>query len=287
MRTIVITGATSGIGLEATRLLARKGYRIIGIGRSEERCQKAREDILAAHKQADVIFFTADLMRQHEVLRVAEQIKQMVNASNGGGLHALINNAGCIRSWYMTTDEGYEQQFALNYLSAFLLTHLLYPLLEKAGGRVFLTGSGSHKHTRVRWDDLMGSRRYHPLFAYKQSKLLGMLFAMGINEYYAGKGVRAYVADPGLVNTDIGNKETGGIVNLVWKLRKRHGVSPVIPAKTYAFLCDPGKTRRWDCITAKAERKRYSRQVTRENAARLFTLSEQLCNVKFGEETKA
>jgi NAD(P)-dependent dehydrogenase (short-subunit alcohol dehydrogenase family) len=283
MKTIVITGATSGIGLETAQTLAGAGYRILGVGRSEERCAKAKETILARNGQADVAFFTADLMQQREVLRVADQITAYIKETCGGELHALINNAGCVRSWYMTTEEGYEQQFALNHLAAFLLTHALFPLLRKAGGRVILTGSGSHKHTKVRWDDVMLRRRYNPLFAYKQSKLCGMLFAQGINELAAETGVRAYVADPGLVNTDIGSKGTGGLVNFVWKLRKSAGVSPAVPAKTYAYLCDPANVPR-GLYYYQCRERRYSNQVTGTNAARLWRLSEQLCSVQFGKE---
>ena len=284
MKTIVITGATSGIGLEAARLLAGEGFRIIGVGRNAERCQQAKESILKSHPQADVEFLTADLMQQREVLRVAGEIKADLRSHGGKGLHALINNAGCVRSWYMTTDEGYEQQFALNYLSGFLLTHALFPLLKQANGRVIFTGSGSHKHTKVRWDDLMFSRRYRPLMAYKQSKLLSMLLAEGINKRRGATGVRAYVVDPGLVNTEIGSKETGGLVSLVWRLRKSSGVSPKVPAKTYAFLCDPAQEPQGLYYELTRER-RYSGQVTRENVARLMAVSETLCSVEFGKET--
>jgi NAD(P)-dependent dehydrogenase (short-subunit alcohol dehydrogenase family) len=283
MKTIVITGATSGIGLESAKLLAKKGYRILGVGRSEERCGKARDEILARNEHANVAFFTADLMQQRDVLRVADEITAYIDENGGGELHALINNAGCVRSWYMTTDEGYEQQFALNYLSAFLLTHRLLPPLKKANGRVILTGSGSHKHTKVRWDDIMLRRRYNPLLAYKQSKLLGMLFAKGMNDRLSDTATRAYVVDPGLVNTDIGNKGTGGLVDLVWKLRKGRGVSPAVPAETFAFLCDSERQPQGLYYYLCRER-RFSGQVTAENAERLFRLSEKLCNVRFGKE---
>ena len=286
MQTIVITGATSGIGLETAQTLAGAGFRVLGVGRSGERCQQAREAILARNPGADVAYFTADLMQQREVLRVADQIADMIGERCGGELYALINNAGCVRSWYMTTEEGFEQQFALNHLSAFLLTHRLFPLLQKAGGRVLFTGSGSHKHTDMRWDDLMLSRRYSPLFAYKQSKLCGMLFALGLNERAAETGVRAYVVDPGLVNTDIGNKETGGLVNLVWKLRKGCGVPPSVPAKTYAVLCDPANAP-LGLYYHQCRERRCSDRVTSENASQLWAISERLCGIRFGKEKEA
>ena len=264
--------------------MAGKGFRVIGVGRSVQRGQEAKESILASHPQADATFLTADLMQQREVLRIAEEIQADLCEHGDHGLHALINNAGCVRSWYMTTDEGYEQQFALNTLAGFLLTHALFSQLKQASGRVIFTGSGSHKHVRVRWDDLMFSRRYRPLMAYKQSKLLSMLLAVGINERREATGVRAYVVDPGLVNTEIGSKETGGLVNFVWKLRKSSGVSPKVPAKTFAFLCDPAQEPQGLYYELTRER-RYSAQVTRENAARLMAVAGQLCGVEFGKES--
>ncbi len=95
----------------------------------------------------------------------------MLAQQESGGLDALILNAGGVRSWYTTTAEGYEQQFALNYLSGVLLTHRLLDALMLRGGRVLWTGSGSHKHTHVHWDDIMLQKRYSCLMAYKQSKV--------------------------------------------------------------------------------------------------------------------
>lgn len=124
----------------------------------------------------------------------------------------------------MTTEDGYEQQFALNVLAGFLLTHRLLPLLRKANGRVIFTSSESHRRMDVRWDDVMLSHFYNPLAAYKQSKLCDLLIARGLNDNFARWGVRGYAVDPGLVHTDIGSKDAGGLVDLIWKFRKRGGV---------------------------------------------------------------
>ena len=282
MNTIIVTGATSGIGLETVRILAKMGYQILGVGHSTEGCKRADSDVLTENPDAKIVWFAADLMQQREIIRVAGEITAWLRENTDGGLYALINNAGCARSWHMTTEEGYEQQFALNYLAGFLLTHELLPALLKAKGRVIMTGSQSHKGIKVHWDDVMLQKRYNPLTAYKQSKLCDILFAKGLNSRYLRRGLHAYTVDPGLVNTDIGNK-TGGIVDFVWRFRKRHGVSPAIPAKTYAFLCRqeeaPSGLYYYLC-----KEKKYSNQVTTENADRLFALSEQLCGAQYGVE---
>ena len=203
MKTIVITGATSGIGLETARILCRLGFRVLGVGHSEKNCELAKADLLSGDPGAQITYFAADLMQQHEVLRAADELTSYINEKCGGELYALINNAGCARNWYMTTDEGYEQQFALNYLAGFLLTHELLPFLLKSGGRVMMTGSESHKGIKVHWNDVMLRRGYNPLTAYKQSKLCDILFAKGLNDRYSEDGLHAYVLDPGLVHTEI------------------------------------------------------------------------------------
>lgn len=286
MNTIVITSASSGIGLETARVLTRQGFNVLGIGHNEINCKRAKESILSENPDAKITFFLANLLQQREVTRVAEEITSYLEKTSDGELFALINNAGCVRSWYMTTEEGYEQQFALNHLAGFLLTYLLLPALKKAHGRVIMTGSESHKGISIHWNNIMLSRLYNPLTAYKQSKLCNILFAKGLNDRLVSAGIHAYVVDPGLVNTDIGNKETSGLVNSIWALRKRRGLSPVIPAKTYAFLCDP-KTEPDGLYYSHNKEKNYSNQVTRENADRLFELSERLCGVRYEQEVSS
>ena len=143
-----------------------------------------------------------------------------------------------------------------------------------------MTGSESHKFMRMRWNDLMLSRGYNPLTAYKQSKLANILFAKGLNERYRGDGLTAYVVDPGLVCTDIGCKNTGGLVNWIWRMRKKHGAQPEVPAKTYAYLCETNPAP-WDLYYYLCKPNTTSRQVTRKNAFKLFTVSEKLCGIQY------
>ncbi len=284
MKTVVITGATSGIGYATAKTLLQQGWHVLGVGRAQERCASAQAQLQALIPEASVQYFCADLMQQGESRRVAEEINEYLTAQAVEGLDALILNAGCARSWYATTAEGYEQQFALNYLSGVLLTHSLLPRLLLRKGRVLWTGSGSHKHTRVHWEDIMLQKHYNCLLAYKQSKLCGMLFAQAFNRRYAKLGARMYIVDPGLVNTDIGSKDTGGLVSWFWSLRKRGGRRPEIPAQTYAFLCNetpaPQELYFYACAP-----QRYSKFADNaEDAERLFGLSETLCGITFQEE---
>ncbi len=294
MKTVVITGATSGIGLAVLKEMLKLDYTVLAIGHSEKNVDTVLTEIqkefpsktihaaIAPFAKDDVHFSHGDLMQQSEVRRIASEVSRYLEDWCDGKLDVLINNAGCVRSWYSTSEDGYEQQFALNHLAGFLLTHLLMPALSKANGRILITSSNSHKNMKINWNDIMFKRRYRPLAAYKQSKLCNLLFALSLNELLSKAPVRAYAIDPGLVKTDIGLKQTGLLVKWVWHMQQKRGIDASIPAITYAWISDqnppPEGLYYYLC-----KEKNYSSQVTKENAKRLFHYSEQLCGIRFGE----
>lgn len=281
MKTAVITGATSGIGLATAITLCRQGYAVFGIGRSKDKCDAAQREISANAPGGYVEFFCADLAHQTDVNKVADEITECLEKYFDGRLFALINNAGGVRNWYTTTFEGYETQFALNHLAGFLLTYRLMPLLIKAGGKMIITGSASHKFMRIRWDDIMFKKHYSCLYAYKQSKLCNLLFAKEFNKRFRDKGVRSFVVDPGLVKTDIGSKDTSGFVSWFWNNRKKHGKEPYICAQTYAFILnEPGLN---GLFYRGLEQRKYHKNVDKEDAERLWRLSEKLCGIDYNE----
>lgn len=275
-KTVVVTGATSGIGFAVCDLLLGQGFRVFAVGHCEENAKAAKEKLLAIHPGAQIECFFGDLVHQREVLRVAEEIKTRLEESCNGALFGLVNNAGGVRSWYMTSDEGYEQQFALNHLAGFLLTLKLLPHLKKAGGRVLFTSSESHKMMKIRWNDLMLQRGYNPLIAYKQSKLCNLLTALEFSRRFGADGVTFGCVDPGLVNTEIGSKKTGWLVDAVWRARSKKGSPPEVPARTYLFLLTGEEPRKGlyfrDCVA-----EGYSKEVNDKNARRLYQISAKLC----------
>ena len=273
-RTVLITGATSGIGLQTARALAGKGFTVMGVGRSKERIEAA----LGLFNDGDVRYFLADLSSQRQVRRLAEEVKQHLD---GRGLHALINNAGAFYSYYALSDEGVEMQFAVNVAAPYLLSHLLYEDLKKAGGRIIMLSSASHFRTLVRWKDIQLSRRYRQLKAYKQTKLFAVLLAREFNRRF--QGVRAFAADPGLVNTEIGLKDTRGAARLIWKYRRRRGTEAAAGARTPVFLAaetEPCEGVYWkDCRPKKA-----ARNAMRDDySQRIWEYCARLCAV--GQET--
>ncbi len=284
-KTILITGATSGIGYAAAQALSAMGAAIIGVGRDPARCQQAAESLRAARSDAQVIYLTADLSAQRQVRSLAESALEQINTQYGGKLDGLINNAGAVASWYTATEDGYELQFALNHLAPFLLTHLLMPALQAApAARILTVSSRSHRNMVMVWADVMLRRWYNPLLAYKQSKLANVLFTLELNRRLpAASPIRAYAIDPGLVNTNIGLKGTGGIVRWVWEMRSKGGQTPEQGASTAVFVAsDPTVEGSREPYWKNSQPLPPSRYAQRpEPAARLWELSERLCGIQF------
>jgi NAD(P)-dependent dehydrogenase (short-subunit alcohol dehydrogenase family) len=282
-KTIVVTGATSGLGQAAARALARRGAHVIGVGRSDTRCRDARQSICAAAEATDLSFAVADLGSQRQVVGLADDIRALVEAEDGGKVAALVNNAGTVSSWRQVTEDGYELQFAVNHLAPFLLTHLLMPLLQRApSARVVTVGSTAHRRARIHWGDLMYRRHYTILAAYKQSKLANVLFTAELNRRLGDDAsVRAYVADPGLVNTRIGLKGTSGLERLVWRWRSRRGATPAEGAKTIIMLAGDSALEDAQEIYWKEGRPQAPspRALDRAAAERLWAISARLCGL--------
>lgn len=279
-KAMVVTGASAGIGLATATELAGRGAYVIGVGRSRERCEAAKDTIQEQSPDARVDFCIADLSSQRQILTLSDAIKGKLEETGCTELDALINNAGAFSSYYVSTAEGFELQWAVNHLAPFLLTHALLPLLKAApGGRVITVSSGSHYHCRIHWKDVQFRRRYRYLKAYKQSKLANVLFTCELNRRLADTNVRAYAADPGLVNTGIGEKGTTGLACMVWKRRRCHGASPEEGAATSVYLASEPTLSPdiyWKDCTPKAPNP-YAED--EEAAKRLWGLSQQMCGI--------
>jgi NAD(P)-dependent dehydrogenase (short-subunit alcohol dehydrogenase family) len=234
--TSVVTGATSGIGRELARLLADKGGRVIGVGRSGERCRDAEQDIRSSTGNPRVAFLTADLSSLSEVRALAANI-----SASGRCIDALVNNAGVFTLSRRETVDGLETQLAVNWLAAFMLTGLLLPQLSAApGSRVVNVSSGSHYSGTMHWSDPGLRRGYHGLKAYDQSKLAAVLFTYELARRVRSQGPDAYAVDPGLVKTGIAARENSRIVRAIWRIRTRNAIGPEQAAASVAWCAaDP------------------------------------------------
>jgi len=275
-KTCLITGATSGIGFETASALAAAGAGVIGVGRDPARCAAA-EARLRETAAGPVRFLTADLASLEEVRGLAARV-----ASSGGRLDVLVNNAGTFSMRRRESRDGIELQFAVNYLSAFLLTRELLPLLAAApAARVIGLSSGSHFAGRIHWNDPGLRRGYFGLTAYDQSKLAVVLFCRELaRRLGAGSSVATYAADPGLVRTEIGGKGTGALVRLFWKLRTRGGIPAREAASWIAHLASDPDLQGRTGLYWKEGRPLPSSPRSRdgEAARRLWTISEQMCD---------
>ena len=282
-KTYVITGATSGIGLAAAELLASKGARLIGVGRSASRCRESEQHLSAAYPQAAVRYLTADLSVQREVRALIEPIQETIRSFGMAALDGLLNNAGTFTYWLTLTPDGIEMQWALNHLAPFLLTNELLPLLQAAPfGRVVTVSSDSHDTARLDWADPQLLRRYNGLQAYGNTKLANILFSLGLNEHLQPpSSVRAFAADPGLVKTDIGLKGTPSIASLVWKVRRSAGISPEEAAAGLVYLLTEASIQDSNELYWKhGHPKQASAKAMDVAAARkLWDLSEQMCGM--------
>jgi NAD(P)-dependent dehydrogenase (short-subunit alcohol dehydrogenase family) len=171
-RRAIVTGGSSGIGVETARALASANAEVTLAVRSIEAGQRIAEDIIASTGNKEVLVAPIDLADQASVA--------VFVASWDGPLHILVNNAGIMASPELRTPQGWELQFATNHLGHFALTTGLYHALAAAGGaRVVVVSSVGHINGEVLFDDINFERHpYDPWAAYSQSKTANVLFAV-------------------------------------------------------------------------------------------------------------
>lgn len=276
---IVITGATSGIGLASIKKLVAAGARVIGVGRSIEKSKEAEKQIRAACPDGKIEYLIADLSTMKQVRGLCENIKSRVKSYGREAIDVLINNAGTVSSWYVQTTEGFELQFAVNYLAPFLICRELMPYIKNSSdGKIINISSGSHYRTRFNWNDIFLRKHYNCLRAYKQCKLANVVLSTEINRR-SGSNLRAYAVDPGLVNTEIGLKGTMGIEKWVWERRMKKGTSPDVPAETILYIASmPSKELNGEVYWKNCAPMKPSKYSQREDVGRrLWDISERLC----------
>jgi len=229
--TVVITGATSGIGEVAADHLAQLGARIVFVARDRERGEAMRKHLRAVAGHTDHAVHYANLTRLSEMKRVAHEI-----AESEPEIDVLVNNAGAMFNSRIVTEDGLEKTFALNHMSYFVLTNILLDRLKSTpGARIVSTASDAHKGNKLNFDDLQSARGYSGFAVYGRSKLMNILFTRELARRLAGTGVTANCLHPGFVATRFG-EEAGGIFSFAIKAAKNFALTPEEGAETIIYL---------------------------------------------------
>ena len=229
--TVLVTGATNGIGLETAKSLAGMGARVLVHGRSSERGRAALEEIRRVAPSAQVEFVKADLSSLASVRGLAQEVLKRAPK-----LNVLINNAGAINAQRTTTADGFETTFGVNHLAHFCLTLLLLERLKaSAPARIINVSSIAHRRQHMRFDDLNFARRYSIGGAYGQSKLANILFTRALAKRLANTGVTANSLHPGVVRTGFGHNSSGWFRALI-SLISNFAISSTKGARTSIYL---------------------------------------------------
>ncbi|HEU5057262.1 MAG TPA: SDR family oxidoreductase [Kofleriaceae bacterium] len=204
-KTALVTGASSGIGLEACVVLARRGARVLMVARDQARGDAARADVARRSGSSSVELLMCDFASQAAIRALAEEVRSRTDR-----LDILVNNAGSVSPKRQLTEDGIEQTFAVNHLGYFLLTNLLLDLLiASAPARIVNVSSIGHRQGTLDFDDLGFERGYGIMKAYSRSKLANVLFTTELARRLDGKGVTVNALHPGAVATHIWSHAPG------------------------------------------------------------------------------
>ena len=230
-KTVVATGATSGIGQVAALALAGLGARIVFIARDEARAKATMQKIEAKAPGLGHRMYLADLSSMAETRKVGEAI-----AANEPRIDVLINNAGALFSHRQVTPEGLELTFALNHMAYFVLTEALREkLIASAPARIVSTSSTAHQGASLDFSDLQSAKGYGGFKVYGRSKLANILFTRELATRLGGTGVTANCLHPGAVATRFG-ETSGGWVGGILPVLKLFFISPEQGADTIIYL---------------------------------------------------
>ena len=293
-RTVVVTGANAGLGLETSRVLAARGASVVLACRDQAKGEAALASIREATPGADVRLRALDLAELASVRKFAEDL-----AATDNGIDVLVNNAGVMAIPERRTADGFEMQIGTNHLGHFALTGLVLPLLaRRPGARVVTVSSYAHVIGRISLDDLNWERRrYSRWLAYAQSKLANVLFAQELDRRAKAAGVdlTSVACHPGYAETNLqtaGPKMEGSalkerlmeVANRVFAQSAADGALPTIHAATAPGVAGGtywGPTRLLGARGPAGPATPWRNTRDAELARRLWELSEELTGVRY------
>jgi hypothetical protein len=292
-KTVVVTGANSGIGYEAALQFARKQAHVVLACRDPDKAAAARSAMLAVAPGASIEVMALDLSSMASVRAFADAF-----CARHRALHILCNNAGVMALPYRRTADGFEMQFGTNHLGHFALTGLLLPcLLDTDAARVVTVASTAHRFGTIRFHDLHWADRYRKWGAYGQSKLANLLFAFELQRRLAAAGATqlSVACHPGWATTNLqqaGPRLQGsalleglaGLANRVFGQSAAMGALPTLYAATAPqlrggeYIGPGGPAELWG-PPKQVNTRASARNV--ETAQRLWDVSEELTAVRY------
>lgn len=281
-KTVLITGATNGIGREAAWQIAQTGANVVIVGRDSEKLTRVVAEIKQDSGNPNIEGVLADLLELEGMHSLAQQF-----LARHQRLDVLLNNAGALFTERKLTSDGFERTFALNHLSYFVVTQLLLDVLKaSAPARIINVSSALHVDGHINFDDLQGASGYSPLHAYRQSKLANVMFTYELAERLADTGVTVNTLHPGLVRSGFGknNKSVvGRVTSMVLGLLQRfQGVDVVAGADTPVYLaCSPEVAEITGAYWYKRQQKRSSPEsLVSTQWNRLWAMSEAMVQME-------
>lgn len=283
-KVVIITGATSGLGKEASRILTKKNATVIMAVRNTEKAEKVVQEIKKHQPSAEIDVREMDLSSLESVKKFASGV-----LSDYKRLDVLVNNAGIMACPFDKTKDGYEIQMGTNHLGHFALTGLLMPLLGKTkNARIVATSSIGHRMGNIDFSDINWEKRtYKPSQAYADSKLANLYFTYELAKKLNAikKDIKITAAHPGWTKTDLQKHSWYMLMlNPLFSQGLAHGVLPTLRA---AF--DPnavsgnyfGPSRFFEMHGSPVLVKSNERSHDKETAKKLWEISEKLTNIKY------
>jgi retinol dehydrogenase-14 len=197
MKTIIITGASSGIGKSAAMRLASGSARLLLLGRDSEKSRRAAAEIIATSGNSEVFLYPVDLAQKDAVTECAAELAQRYPS-----IDALVNNAGVYKVKRRETTDGIEETFAVNFIAPYILTQILLPnLIQSGSGRIINVISELYRSASIPLDDIMMNTKYSAGAAYGRSKLALGLYTIELSRLIAPMPLKVMALHPGVLAT--------------------------------------------------------------------------------------